>query len=87
MSFQPKVVTPEYALINGKTDFSHIRDYKFPENKREIARLSLAGKQVWYAAQDPHTLIEADADFGSFWYWRYILPLKLKRFLFSFKFW
>ncbi len=87
MSFVPEVITPEFALIDGKKDYSHIRGWKFPEHKAKIAGLSLAEKQVWYAAQDPHHHIESGEDFGAFWYWHYIVPLKLKRFAFAFKFW
>lgn len=87
MSFIPEVISPEYSLIDGKKTFLHIRDYKFPADKTKIAGLTLAEKQVWYAAQDPHAHIESGEDFSAFWYWHYIVPLKLKRFVFWFKFW
>lgn len=87
MSFIPQVITPAYAEIKTRIDYSSLNGLKYPEDRKKIARLPLAHLQVWYAAQDPHTLIEAGGDFHSFWYWHYILPLKLKRIVFKLKFW
>lgn len=87
MSFVPEVISPEYSEIKTRADHSHVRRYKFPQDRIKIAGLSLAEKQIWYAAQDPHSHIESGEDFGAFWYWHYIMPLKVKRLVFWFKFW
>lgn len=80
MSFVPFAIEPPRFWFSMK-------DLKWPEDRKTIARLSLEGKQIWYAAQDPIKLIESDSDFHSFWFRNYILPLKIKRFLYILKFW
>ncbi len=87
MSFQPQALTPEYSMVESRDCYAHLKDLKFPDDKQKIAYLSLAEKQVWYAAQDPHALIESGEDFHQFWFLRYLLPLRLKRIAFWFKFW
>lgn len=87
MSFTPEVITPEYSLLETHDCYAHIKGLGYPADKGTIGRLPLNEKQVWYAAQDPHSLIEAGNDFQSFWYWHYVMPLKVKRFMYWFKFW
>jgi len=53
VSFVPEVISPEYSEIKTRADHSHVRRYKFPQDRIKIAGLSLAEKQIWYAAQDP----------------------------------
>ena len=62
---------------------------KWPDQKRMIARLPLNAKQIWYAAQNPQTLIDlsSDKNFRKWWDRHYLLPLKIKRFFYSLKFW
>lgn len=97
----------------SRRTFAHLKSLKWPDDKRSIAKLSLEEKIVWYTGQDPHDMIDLDANakltplhfedekayqeylkefkrrknFRRFWYWHYIVPLKLKRFVFWFKFW
>jgi hypothetical protein len=80
MSFVPQVVTPEGHL-------SHLSLLRFPQDKKEIRKLSLAEKQVWYAAQDPQLMIQTSVDFHEFWVRTYVIPLKIKRFFYALKFW
>lgn len=87
MSFTPEVISPEYSMRESRDCYAHVKNLKYPADRAAIARLKLAEKVVWYAAQDPHEHIEAGEDFASFWYWHYIVPLKMKRILFWFKFW
>lgn len=64
-------------------------ELKWPANRVRIAFMSLENKQKWLLAQDPQTLIDLglDAKFVAFWDRCYILPLKIKRFLYKAKFW
>lgn len=87
MSFVPEVIPAAYSLIEDRSTFAHVANLKYPQDRKAIAKLTLIGKQVWYAAQDPHQLIEADGDFHHFWAMRYVFPLKVKRFFYLFKFW
>lgn len=87
MSYTPDAVTPEFSLLDNHMCYAHLKGLRYPGDKGAIARLPLAEKMVWYAAQDPHTLIEADDDFAVFWFWHYIVPLRIKRLIFKLKFW
>lgn len=60
---------------------------RYPQNKWAIAFQSQAAKERWYAAQDPQELAESSKDFAKFWARWYVGHVKLKRFLFRFKFW
>lgn len=89
MSYVPEIVSPLYSELGSRIDHSRAADLKFPEDGMKIARLSLLNKQVWIAAQDPQHLIDLmlDDKFKRFWWRYYILPLKIKRFFYKFKFW
>ena len=58
-----------------------VTSLRFPEDRAEIAGLSLADKQWWYGTQDPQRAIDLgqDADFLRFWFWRYIVKTRVKR--------
>lgn len=58
---------------------------KFPRDAKRIALLSLEEKEAFYLAHDPMDL--DTIEFRRFWYWSYLLPLKIKRFVYWFKFW
>lgn len=62
MSFSPDAVNAQFATIADRQDYSRVQDLKWPKDKGRIGALSLAEKQVWYAAQDPHELISIDAN-------------------------
>lgn len=90
-----------------------VQSLKWPDHKRWIARLTLAQKQAWYAAQAPQELIETTSTvkrtqgiyesdesyreyevtfserekFTKWWYWHYLVPLRLKRLVYKLKFW
>ena len=89
MSFVPNMVNPDYSLLMTRETFTGIKDLKFPEDGMKIARLNLTEKQVWLAAQDPQGLIDHGSNerFNKFWFRYYLLPLKIKRFVYKFKFW
>jgi len=66
-----------------------IESLKWPQDKSFISRLNLEEKQYWFAVQDARTMIFlADTEeFKQYWFWHYLIPLKIKRFLYRFKFW
>lgn len=64
--------------------------YVYPEDKRRIGKLSLEDKLEWYAYQfqtDPRAaaINLSSKDFASFWKWRVLVPLKVKRSFFRVK--
>jgi hypothetical protein len=68
--------------------------YRFPEDKKKIAKLSLEQKMEWYAH---HIQVNArtgsvplgliSKEFMSFWKWRVLIPLKIMRFAYKVKNW
>lgn len=62
-------------------------ELKFPENQKEIGRLSYDQKMEWYASRDPKELIFLgnDEDFQRFWYWKVLLPVRLGRMYYKIK--
>lgn len=62
--------------------------YQFPRDKSLISKLSLDHKIEWYGhqfqAMDPRqvAIIFSSKEFASFWKWRYLMPIKLKRFFY-----
>jgi len=60
---------------------------KWPEDKATLRLLSLDEKVFWFASQDPRSIIylAQTPDFKRFWYWNYLFPLKLKRFVYRIK--
>ncbi len=89
MSFAPDAVTPEYSLLMTRETWAYVRDLEFPRDWKKIAFLNLNAKMVWWAAQDPQDMIDKglETQFRRFWFRYYLLPLKIKRFLYRFKFW
>lgn len=69
---------------------AEISALQFPQNKKEIARLSHGSKMEWYAAQfqkDPQaaTVMLSSKEFESFWKWRVVIPMRIKRMYFRIK--
>jgi hypothetical protein len=65
---------------------------KFPRDKDKIAKLSHDEKIAWYAYQFflhpgglPYEL--TTPEFASFWKWRVLIPMKIKRFAYKVKNW
>lgn len=61
--------------------------YRFPERKKDIARLSYDQKMEWYSTRDPKEMVILgnDPEFQSFWKWRVVVPVKLKRLFYRLK--
>lgn len=62
----------------------------FPEDKRQLSRLSLDEKMEWYAYQFEKdqrgaTINLSTPEFESFWKWRVLIPTKVKRFFYRVK--
>ena len=83
----PFAITTRYAMIQNRHDFSSLQDLKFPQDKYQIARLSLFQKQIWYASKDPHELIQETPLFKAWWFRHYVMPLRIKRLFYKLKFW
>ena len=60
---------------------------KWPEDQAVIASLSLQDKIYWYSSIDAREMIflAQNPKFVRFWYWSYLLPLRIKRFVYRFK--
>lgn len=60
---------------------------KYPEDASVIATLSLEDKIYWYSSQDPRAMIflAQNPKFKRFWYWSYLVPLRMKRFAYRIK--
>lgn len=63
---------------------------EFPKDKKKIAALSHDTKMRWYAGQfqkDPQaaTIMLSTKEFESFWKWRVMIPLRIKRMYFRIK--
>ena len=89
MSYTPDIITPEFALLASRVDFSPLKTLKYPQDRAQLRKAPLQALQVWFAAQDPQVMIDLaqDRDFVRFWKWHYLVPLKLKRLLYVLKFW
>lgn len=59
----------------------------FPEDRATLSRLRLDELIYWYASQDPRSIIylAQTKEFKKFWYWNYLLPLHMKRFVYKIK--
>lgn len=67
-------------------------DWKFPDDKSKIRRLSVDDKMTWYgyriqkAAELNQIAIELTTpEFQRFWKWNVLIPLKIKRAIYRFK--
>ena len=60
---------------------------KWPEHSSVIASLSLQDKIYWYSSIDAREMIflAQNPKFVRFWYWSYLLPLRMKRFIYRIK--
>lgn len=62
--------------------------FRFPKEKKEIAKLSTYEKSEWYAHQFTKPIYPAELttkEFARFWRWHFYYPLRLKRFFFRIK--
>ena len=64
-----------------------IEDIRFPDNKKEIKKMSYEEKMEWYYTRDPQEIIYLgnSKDFQRFWYWNVFLPMKIKRIFYRVK--
>ena len=71
------------------SELAHVAQLKYPKDRFRIALLSLESKACWYAAQEARDLIilSNTKDFAKFWHWAYVIPLRIKRWLYKFKVW
>lgn len=69
------------------TDLKTVQVLRYPEDKAFLATLSLEEKICWYSGQEPRYMIYLgnDPTFKRFWFWSYILPLRIKRFMYKIK--
>lgn len=60
---------------------------QWPEDASIIATLSLEDKIYWYSSQDARQMIflGQNPKFKRFWYYTYLLPLRIKRFVYKIK--
>jgi hypothetical protein len=73
----------------GPIHWPTIAEYRWPDDKKRIARLDLDSKQQWWAAQDARSMIflAETEEFKRFWFFHYLVPLRAKRLLYRLKFW
>lgn len=63
---------------------------QFPQDKKQIARLSYDNKMEWYAYQfeknpGAYPIHLLTGEFKRFWKWRVLIPMKIKRFFYRVK--
>ena len=68
-------------------EIADITQLSWPKDKWRIALMSQANKEIWYASREPIGLIYQSYEFAKFWERCYLKPLKIKRFIYKFKFW
>ena len=61
--------------------------YKFPEQKRKIARLTYDQQMEWYAYNCAQEMIFLgnDPEFKRFWYWNIVIPVRIRRMYYRIK--
>ncbi len=61
--------------------------YRFPEDKKDIARLSYDEKMEWYATRDAKDMVFLgnDPEFKRFWKWRVLIPVRIGRMYYRIK--
>lgn len=66
-----------------------VYELRWPDDKKAIARLDLDAKQQWWAMQDARAMIflSETEEFKRFWFFHYLVPLRLKRLVYRLKFW
>jgi hypothetical protein len=64
-----------------------VENLKWPENRLQLALLSIQNLEAWYAAQDPKQMIFIGntPEFKRFWHWSYVLPVRFYRKLLKIK--
>ena len=64
-----------------------VEELKWPDDQIQLAVLSIAQLQAWYAAQDPKQMIYVanTPQFIRFWHWSYVLPVRFYRKLLKIK--
>lgn len=81
------------VVLSEEIDFNlayELRQFQFPRDKKNIARMSYNQKMAWYAYQfekDPRAAsIELSTlEFMQFWKWKVLIPMKIKRFFYRVK--
>jgi hypothetical protein len=70
-----------------EVDLTKVQLLKWPQDASIIAQLDLVELQCWYAGQDSREMIflAQNPNFKRFWYWTYLVPLRIKRFIFKIK--
>jgi hypothetical protein len=61
--------------------------FKFPEHKKQIARLTYDQKMEWYSSRKPEEMIWLGNDpaFKRFWKWHVVIPVRFRRWLYRIK--
>ena len=74
-------------MKDSMVDLTRVQLLRFPEDKAIIAQLDLLEMQCWYAGQEPRHMIYLgnSIEFKRFWKLHYLLPLKIKRFIYRIK--
>lgn len=61
--------------------------YTFPNQKKQIAKLSYDEKMEWYQSRDSQEMVWLgnSHEFQRFWHWHVVLPVKLRRLYYRIK--
>jgi len=72
---------------NDRMEVAEFSFLTFPRDRATLSKLRLDELICWYACQDPRSLIylAQTKEFKQFWYWHYLLPLRIKRFVYRMK--
>lgn len=67
--------------MNPNNQMRRVEQLKWPQNRFQLALLSVDNLQAWYAAQNPKDMIFTanTAEFIRFWHWAYLMPVRFYR--------
>jgi hypothetical protein len=82
-----RIMLREVLNWNVRMTTEQIELLKWPQDRKELAQLSITGLQTWYVAQDMTQMVflGQNREFKRFIYWHYSVPVKLLRLYYKMK--
>ena len=89
MNYQRTTIFKDYIIHQSASvlDAKMYLDYRFPEHKKQIAKLSHDEKMEWYATRNYQEMVFLgnSPGFLAFWKWHVVILIKIKRFYYRIK--
>jgi len=72
---------------HNPTVLDKINSLRFPQDVKELRKLSILELQIWISSLDPRLLVymAQTEEYSKFIYWHYLLPLRFKRMMYRIK--